>query len=386
MLGFAGIGAMAVPCQGEVRVKDIVEIEGVRANQLKGTGLVVGLDMTGSRSLATQQIAIDMLRKMDLTTKIARQSQSDNVFKSTSIAHVMVTAEIPPFARKGSRIDAVVSVLDDSTSLEGGTLILTPLEGADREVYAVAQGSISIGGFNVRTNATGAQKNHPTSGRLEGGVIVEREALGQIDQGGVVRLLLRRPDYATAKSITQVINRKYPQCARAIDGGTIEARIPVMFARDLPEFVNEIGQLKVTPDAPARVVINERTGTVTIGHQVRISAVSIAQNNLVIKPNIMTNSKGGDGGGVDPLPGAPPPLPGRPRDEIDDILEAIKPRELSRIPQTLVPLATEDSNQTYTVSELARVLNALGVSPRELIAIFQALEEQGALHAELIVM
>ena len=379
------LGTSVAPCHAEVRIKDITEVEGARSNQLKGLGLVVGLNGTGARTLATQQMAIDMLRKMDVTTKIARQSLLDNVFKSTSVAAVMVTTEIPPFARKGSRLDVVVSVIDDSISLEGGTLLLTPLEGADREVYAVAQGQVSIGGFNVRTTGAGIQKNHPTVGRVQRGAIVEREALGQIDQGGVVRFLLRNSDYSTAKSIVQVINQKYPASAKAIDEGTIQVRIPLTFARDLPSFVNEIGQLKVMPDAPARVVINERTGTVIVGHQVRISAVAFTHGNLFIKPNVAI-APPPDPEGLTPLPGAPPPRRDGSGDEIDEILEALKPRELSRAPQSVVPLTLSDVDQTYTVAELARVLNALGVSPRDLIAIFQALEESGLLHAELVFM
>ena len=385
MLGFICFGALVAPCCAEVRIKDITEVEGARANQLKGLGLVVGLNGTGARTLSTQQMAIDMLRKMDMTTTIARQSLKDNVFKSTSIAAVMVTTEIPPFARKGSRLDVVVSVIDDALSLEGGTLLLTPLEGADREVYAVAQGQVLIGGFRVRTAGAGGQQNHPTVGRVTRGAMVEREALGQIDQGGVVRFLLREADYSTAKTIVQAINQKYPESAKAVDGGTIQARIPLMFARDLSTFVNEIGMLKVTPDTPARVVINERTGTVVIGHKVRISAVAIAHGNLVIKPNVaITPSNGADG--LTPLPGDPSPKRSGTGDEIDDILEALKPRELPRAPQSVVPLNLGDVDQTFTVAELARVLNALGVTPRDLIAIFQALEQSGAMHAELLVM
>ncbi|MEK6257864.1 MAG: flagellar basal body P-ring protein FlgI [Planctomycetota bacterium] len=385
MLSLVCLGAFAAPCRAEVRIKDITSVEGARANQLKGLGLVVGLNGTGARTLSTQQMAIDMLRKMDVTTKIARQSLLDNVFKSTSIAAVMVTTEIPPFARKGSRLDVVVSVIDDAISLEGGTLLLTPLEGADREVYAVAQGQVTIGGFNVRTTATGAQKNHPTVARLQGGAIVEREALGQIDQGGIVRFLLREPDYSTAKTIVMAINQKYPASAKAVDEGTIQARIPLTFARDLPEFVNEIGQLRVMPDTPARVIINERTGTVIVGHQVRISSVAIAHGNLVIKPNV-TLTPAPDADGSTPLPGAPPPRRDASGDEIDDILSALKPRELPRGPQSVVPLTLNNVDQTFTVAELARILNALGVSPRDLIAIFQALKASGAMHAELVVI
>ncbi len=375
----------AASCRAEVRIKDITEVEGARSNQLYGAGLVVGLNGTGARTLSTQQMAIDMLRKMDVTSKLARQSLLDNVFKSTSISTVMVTTEIPPFARKGSRLDVVVSVIDDAISLEGGTLLLSPLKGVDGEVYAVAQGQLTIGGVRVRSTGTGGQQNHPTVARLQGGTIVEREALGKIDQGGMVRLLLREADYSTAKSIVEAINQKYPSTALAVDEGTIQIRVPLTWSRNLPDFVSEIGRLKVTPDTIARVVINERTGTVIVGHQVRISSVAIAHGNLVIKPNVtLPPSPGAEG--LSPFPGAPPAFGERSGDDVDDILEALKPRDLSRPPQPTSPVSIHNFDQTFTVAELARVLNALGVSPRDLIAIFQALKESGAMHAELVVM
>ena len=377
--------ALASTCRADVRIKDITQVEGARSNQIYGLGLVIGLNNTGARSLSTQQMAIDMLRKMDVTTKIARQSLLDNVFKSNNIAAVMVTTELPEFGRKGSRLDVVVSVLDDATSLEGGTLLLTPLKGADGEVHAVAQGQVSIGGFRVRNGGGGGQLNHPTVGKLQGGAIIEREALSEINQNGVVRLLLREPDYSTASIITKAINAKFATSAKTIDAGTIQVRVPAPHTRSVPEFVGEIGLLSVTPDAPARVVINERTGTVIVGHQVRVSAVAIAHGNLVIKPTsaVVPPSVLGDlplpPGPLMPLPGPPPLLPPPPAPN-DDSPEAPRLNGNGMSP-------TSDSNgSTYTVAELARILNALGASPRDLIAIFQALKQSGALHAELIVM
>lgn len=372
-------------CLAEVRIKDITMVEGARGNPLYGTGLVFGLNGTGAKSLSTQQMAIDLLRKLEMTTKLQRQTQFDNVFKSTSISQVMVTTEIAPFSRRGSRLDVVVSMVDDGTSLEGGTLLLCPLRGADGEVYAVAQGNISIGGFRVRSNTPGGQLNHPTNGRIPAGAIVEREALGEIDQGGVIRLLLRDADPTTASVITQAINVRFASCAIAIDPGTIQIQIPPRYQNAASEFANEIGQIKVMPDAVARVVINERTGTVIVGHKVRISSVAIAHGSLVIKPNVAP-APGGPGG-LTPLPGVPnsledalkPQEPGR--DKIDDILDALRPRSPQSPPQ---PAALVEVEQTFTVAELARVLNALGVSPRDLIAIFQALKESGAMHAELV--
>jgi len=382
----ASVCALAVPCRAEVRIKDITEIQGARPNQLYGLGLVVGLNGTGGRSLATQQQAIDMLRKLEVTTKLARQSLLDNVYKSTNVSMVIVTATLPPFARKGSQLDVVVNVFDDATSLEGGTLMLTPLRGADGDVYAVAQGQLSIGGFRVRQNTPGGQLNHPTVARAQNGAIVEKEALGQIDYGGVVRLLLRSPDTSTAKSIMLVINEHFPAVARSLDPGTIQIRVPLDRRGDISNFVSEIGQYKVLPDTVARVVINERTGTVIVGHQVRISSVAIAHGNLVIKPNVSLVPATPATTAADAPPAdQPPPPPNDDEDEVDSILKSLKPR---RLPDAAPadPLVLHNIEQTFTVADLARILNALGVSPRDLIAIFQALKESGAMHADLVVM
>ena len=373
--------ALSATCRAEVRIKDITDVDGARSNYLYGQGLVVGLAGTGARSLATQQLVIDMLRKMDLTTQLARQTLQDNVFKSTNIAHVMVTAELPPFARKGSTLDVTVSVLDDSLSLEGGTLILTPLIGVDRQVYAVAQGQLSIGGFRVRQNTPGGQLNHPTVARGLKAAIVEREELGQIDRGGCVRLNLRAPDHSTARSIMLAINKQYPATAKTIDGGTVQVRVPTQWRLDVSDFVGELGQLTVMPDTPARIVFNERTGTVIVGGQVKISPVAIAHGNLVIKPNTTL---------VPATP--PPPKPDEPpaappeesNDPVEDVLKSLRPRPLPTPDPIPTPLILHNVDQTYTVADLARVLNALGVSPRDLIAIFQTLKESGALHADLI--
>jgi flagellar P-ring protein precursor FlgI len=226
--------------------------------------------------------------------------------------------------------------------------------------------------------------NHPTNGRIPMGAIVEKEALGEIDQGGFMRLLLRDADSSTASMISQAINIKFPESAMTLDPGTIEVRIPARYQRAASEFASDIGQIKVMPDAVARVVINERTGTVVVGHKVRISSVAIAHGSLVIKPNIAPAPAAP--GGLTPLPGDPSGLPASPvpgsgsRDKIDDILEALRPKPL----QPQGPAALMEVEQTFTVAELARVLNSLGVSPRDLIAIFQALKESGAMHAELI--
>lgn len=374
--------AMSGPCLAEVRIKDITQVEGARGNQLYGLGLVAGLNGTGARSLGTQEMAIDMARKLELTMKLARQTILDNVYTSRSISMVMVTADLPAFARKGSTIDVLVNVFDDAQSLEGGTLLLTPLRGADGAVYAVAQGPLTIGGFRNRGNQVGGQLNHPTVARGPGSAIVEKEALGQIDHGGFVRLLLRDPDNSTARSIAIAINEHFPAVARTIDAGTVQICIPLERRLDVSDFVGELGQIKIMPDTMARVIINERTGTVVVGHQVRISSMAIAHGNLVIKPNvtIATTPPAADPT-APPKPGAPPD---ENEDPVDSLLKSLKqPRPL---PAADSPLTLYNVEQTFTVADLARVLNALGVSPRDLIAIFQALQKSGAMHADLIIM
>jgi flagellar P-ring protein precursor FlgI len=346
-----------------VRIKDITRVEGARGNQLYGLGLVVGFDGTGGKSLFTQQLAVDMLQKLDVSSKIVTESKTDNVFKSENIAAVMVTAIIPPFARRGSQIDVTVSTLDGA-SLQGGTLLLTPLKGVDGEVYAVAQGELSIGGFAFGGKAASAQKNHPTTGRIPGGATIEREALGEVVRQSRVRLLLHEPDYATVRAVAQAIAQRFPQCAAPLDAGTVQIDIPKSQCGDVASFLADIGLLEVTPDASARVVINERTGTVVAGEHVKIATVAIAHGNLSV-----TTSE-------EPLVSQPLPL---------------SEGQTTVVPRTKVDVEEKGGGlelleRSVTVADLARALNALGVTPRDLIAIFQALKQAGALHAELMVM
>ncbi len=356
--------SLAQAARAGVRIKDVTDLEGARNNQLTGFGLVVGLDGTGGKSLFTQQVAVDMLQKMWVSSTIVQQKQGDNIFKSNNISSVMVTAEIGPFARPGGRIDITVSVLDDATSLQGGTLLLTPLRGADGNVYAVAQGPLTVGGFAFGGKSASAQKNHPTVGRIPAGAIVEKEAPGEILCKGQLSLLLKEPDYATARSIAKSINDRFPSLAFALDAGTIRIIVPPDRLPTLVAFVTEIGLLEVTPDAPARVVINERTGTIVAGEQVKISSVAIAHGNLAIVTS--------------------------------EAPEVSQPNSFSRGRTVVVPRGqvgvTEQPGtlnvleKSVTVADLARALNALGVSPRDLIAIFQAMKQAGALYAELVVM
>ena len=354
-----------------VRVKDITDLEGARSNPLVGFGLVVGLEGTGSKSAFTQQVAVDMLSRFDVVGKFTAGTQGDAVFKSGNIAcAVMATANLGPFARRGSRIDVTVSAVDDSASLQGGTLIMTPLRGADRVDYAVADGAILLGGYSFsasgggQTTGASAQKNHPTVGRIPGGATVECEVRGQIVCNGQIRLLLHDPDYSTARSIATAINVNFPNSAITIDAGSVQVFVPKTQLADFVSFVSEIGVLEVTPDVPARVVINERTGTIVAGEQVKISPVALAHGNL----SIVTSD--------DPVVSQPTPY--------------------SRGKTVVVPRqsigVTEQAGQVHvlprsvTVAELARALNALGATPRDLIIIFQALKKAGALHAELVIM
>jgi flagellar P-ring protein precursor FlgI len=365
---FAAIGLLiaAGSASAQVRIKDITDVAGARDNQLFGFGLVVGLDQTGSRSTFTQQVAVDLLQRLGVTTQIFSQNPSDSIIRSTCVSAVMVVADIGPFSHKGSRIDVTVSAFDDSTSLKGGTLVLTPLRGADGQVYALAQGPMSIGGFSITgggQQTSGIQKNHLNVGRIPGGGIVEKEAPGELVINGKAGLLLKEPDFNTARLIAKVINDRYPGVAVATDPGAVTLCMPPDPCKAPTQFLAEIGLLEIRPDTPARIVINERTGTVVAGEHVTISTTAISHGNLYI------------GIGEPYFPpqqnqlGAPPvvtPPPGFPVTE-----------QRSRL--LVVPRAT-------TVADVARALNALGVTPRDLIAIFQALKQSGALHAELVLI
>jgi flagellar P-ring protein precursor FlgI len=362
---------LAAPVRAEARIKDITDLEGAQTNQLVGFGLVVGLDNTGGRSQFTQKVAVDMLRRFNLSSRIASSDRAENVYRAGTASAVMVTAELGPFARRGSRIDVTVSIVDDATSLQGGTLLLTPLKGADSVIYAVAQGSVSVGGFvfSVPSGSNqplaSAQKNHPSVGRIPAGAIVEQEARGNILCDGQIRLLLRQPDFVTAYNVALVINKRFPGTAFTLDAGSVQVVVPLAFLpANVVGFVGELGLLEVTTDVTARVVINERTGTIVAGEDVRVSTVAVAHANLAITS------------ALEPVVSQPAPFSGG---------------RTTVVPQPVVGVQEQTGTlrvieRTVTVAELARALNALGVLPRDLIAIFQALKQAGALHAELVVI
>jgi flagellar P-ring protein precursor FlgI len=353
--------ATASQSWAQVRIKDVTEVAGARSNQLIGFGLVVGLDGTGSRSTFTQQVAVDMLQRLGVTTQIFSPLPAEAVLRSTNISAVMVVAEIGPFVRKGGKIDVTVSAMDDARSLQVGTLLLTPLKGVDGQVYAVAQGGLSIGGFAVAGQAAGIQKNQLNVARIPNGAIVEKEAPGQFIKDGKAQLLLKEPDFNTARLIARVVNEKFVESAVAVDAGTVVLCPPADPRRTPVQFLAEVGLQEIRPDTVAKVIINERTGTVVAGENVTLSTAAVAHGNLYLTI------------GENPQVVQPNPFAGG--------ATAVVPRtqvqaQEDRARMVVVPKAT-------TVAEVARALNALGVTPRDLISIFQALKQVGALHADL---
>ncbi len=346
---------------GAVRIKDLADINGVRENQLVGYGLVVGLDGTGDgkKSLFTVQSMVSMLEKMGITI-------SPNEIAVSNVAAVMVTAKLPAFARTGNRIDALVSSIGDAKNLQGGTLLMTPLKAGNGQTYAVAQGPVNTGGFQAGGASGGVQKNFPTVGRVIGGALVEREIDLDLNSRRNLTLSIREPDFTTASRMTDAINALFfDRIADARDAGTVQVKVPMAYLGKIVELVAMIENLNVKPDMGAKVVINERTGTVVMGENVRIATIAIAHGNLSIV--------------VKESPQVSQPLP------------------FSEGGQTVVTPRTdiavqEDNNQVVlmpagaSIGQVVGALNALGVSPRDLIAIFQAIKAAGALQAELEVI
>jgi len=346
------------------RLKDIAAIEGVRANQLWGYGLVVGLNGTGDsqQALFTPQSVLNLLRSRGITLDVTpKQLQVKNA------AAVMVTAMLPPFARQGTRIDAQVSSLGDAKSLQGGTLLLTPLFGADGQVYAVGQGSLSLGGgFAARGPGASATKSHPTVAWLTTGAIVEREVPATLGAGGVVTVVLHRPDFTTAQRVREAIDDVLGRrTARVLDAGTIVVDLHGGGAAEAVDTAMRIERVVVEPDGPARVVLNERTGTVIMGSDVRIRPVAIAHGSLQVTVST-------DFGVSQPAP----------------LSEGVT----TVVPQTDIKVSEGEPKNVHllrpgvSLGELVGALNALGVTPQDLIAILQAIKAAGALEAELEIM
>jgi flagellar P-ring protein precursor FlgI len=359
LLTFFGSSATA----GNVRIKDITHVHGDRDNQLVGLGLVTGLNGTGGGSPVTRQFALNLEQRMGLRSDPASRARLDfdTARKTDNLSVVVVTANLPAFAKEGSEIDVTVAAYDDASSLQGGILIRTPLYGVDGEVYAVASGPVSIGGFSFSGKSGSVQQNHPTSGRIVSGGSIEKETCTPIGLDGHVRLVLKNPDYETARRMTEAINLIAVNSARVIDPATIESSIPLDYYGKPSDWIGRIGALTVDPDIPAKVVINERTGTVVIGENVRISRVLITHSNLTVitveTPEVSQPAPFSDGETV------------------------VVPR--TDITVTEDGIAVTEVKDNLTVGDLAFALNTLGVAPRDLSSIFQQLKESGALHAEL---
>jgi len=354
LAGFLAQPAAAQP----VRIKDIADMEGVRENQLVGYGLVVGLAGTGDKlrtAIFTRQTLIGMLERLGVNTR-----DNEARLETKNVAAVMVTTNLPPFARPGSRIDVAVSALGDATNLQGGTLLVTPLLGADGEVYAVSQGAVATGAVAARGAGASIQRGVPTSARIANGAIVEREIPYALTGRPTIRLALRNPDLTTARRIAAAINQAMgPGAATATDPRTVAL---AMNGRDPMAFLGQIEQLRVEPDQIARVIIEEASGTIVMGSNVRVSTVAIAQGNLTIR--------------------------------ITETPQVSQPNALAGGTTTTVPRTNIEVDEqadrkvgvlrsSVTLQELVRGLNSLGVGPRDLISILGAIKAAGALQAEM---
>jgi len=346
------------------RIKDIAELNGVRTNQLIGYGLVTGLASTGDdlkKVLFTRQALYNMLVRQGITVN----PKEFEKIKVKNVAAVMVNAVLPPFAKPGSTIDVQVSSIGDAQSLAGGNLLMTPLKGPDGKVYAVAQGPLTIGAFSFGGKSAKVQRNHPTVGRISGGAIIEKVAPGQFAKNGTLRYSLRTADFTTANNMSNRINEKFGAgTAFPIDSATIKIIIPEALLANKVQFVASIEGLRIDTDTNAKVVVNERTGTIVMGQDVRLSTVAVSHGNLslIIKESLEVSQ---------PNPLALGRTVAAPDTEIDVI---------------------EDDGQLMVVEEgvsigaVADALNAIGATPRDLIAIFQAIKVAGAMHGELIVL
>lgn len=340
-----------------VRIKDITDVEGARGNQLTGIGLVTGLNGTGDNS----QMAVQMMRNMMRNFGVTLDAKS---VRTRNIAVVALTATLPPYVRPGQNIDVNVNTMGNASSLQGGMLIQSPLRGADGRVYAVAQGPVIVGGGSAQGAAASRTQNIPTAARIPGGAIVERDVPSDYSMGGQVALLLRDPDHTTAQRIADAINRTYGVVAYAVDAGRVEVNLPGQYVQAPNAFLANMGSIEIEPDTTAKVAINERTGTVVMGGNVKISAVGVAHGNLVV--------------------------------EVGESPTVVQPESMSGGSTVVVPrtdITTEEEGAsmiampaTTTVRDLVRVINSLGAKPRDIIEILQAIDKAGALHGELVIM
>ena len=370
------------------RLKDIATFKGIRSNQLLGYGLVVGLNGTGDGRTTefTVRTIVNMLERMGIHIPSDRVTQ----IRLKNVAGVIVTASLPPFPRSGNKIDVHVSSLGDATSLGGGTLLLTPLKGPDQQVYALAQGPVVTGGFAVSgASGSGVQKNHPTVGIISKGALIEKEIPFSLEGKKELDLSLFNPDFTTAEKVKETINRfmggPYSKC---VDSGTIKIGIPGPNQNNVAEWIASLERLEVVPDSVAKVVLNEKTGTVVLGENVRISTVAVAHGNLSIQIKEKLNVS-------QPLPFAPappagtPPITVAPREGTGAI---VSPGGATVVtPESSVTVKEEGGSILIVPSganlgDVVRALNAIGATPRDLISILQNIKAAGALQADLEIL
>jgi flagellar P-ring protein precursor FlgI len=363
LAALVALAYLAVPTAAGAtsRIKDLVNVEGVRENQLIGYGLVVGLNGTGdtlNNIPFTKQSLQAMLERLGVNVR-------NQTMRTGNVAAVMVTANLPAFGTQGTRIDVTVSAMGDAKSLQGGTLLVTPLLGADGNVYAVGQGSIAIGGFQAQGEAAKIVRGVPTVGRIANGALIEREIDFQLNRLSEVRLALRNPDFTTAKRIAVAINDFIgAPTAEPLDPATIGLHVPNAYRGNVVSLLTDVEQLQVEPDQPAKIVIDERSGIIVMGSDVRVSTVAVAQGNLTVT--------------------------------ITESPQVSQPAPFSRGRTTTVPRTRigvqEDGRKLAVVrdgvslQQLVDGLNALGIGPRDLIAILQAIKAAGAIQADIEVM
>lgn len=364
MLIMGGFCFAATRAGAATRIKDIAHIDGVRANQIYGYGLVIGLNGTGDQqgSVYTVQSIGNMLRNFGINIT---PDQVATKIATRNIAAVMVTADLPPFIKSGSRMDIVVSSIGNATSLAGGVLLQTPLQGADGNVYAVAQGQISTGlsAGNRMTTAQGPL----TVARVPNGALIEKEVPSTIVRNGAITVILHQPDFSTAENVIKIINQDMNSTvAQALDAGTVKVTIPQEYAQDTVKLIARLETLPITPDSIAKVVINERTGTVVAGKEVRISAVAVTHGNISVQiQNQLSTTES--------------TVQARRYPPKGELVSNSVSSTVSGEGTTKMVVLDEGVN----IYDLVKALNSLGVSPKDLIAIMQAIKEAGALHAEL---
>ena len=358
---------LLLPCVsaagGSTCIRDLVMIAGARDNQLVGYGLVVGLAGDGDRDpVYTQQTLANTLQRYGVNILASALS----TISAKNVAVVLVTADIPAFVKPGARLDVQVASMGDAKSLHGGVLLQTPLLGADNSVYAVAQGPLGVGGFSAGPGGGGGAnvtKNHPTVGTIINGALVEREIPAHIVRDKSIELLLREPSFISAARVAEAINQTFTNCAQAVDSASVLVRLPEGGEEQPVDFVARLQAIEVTPDTPARIIINERTGTIVATSPIRISNCAVSQGNLTItvastldvsQPNPMSSGT-----------------------------TATKRRTDTKVSEGKANVVTLP--ELPTVEKVASALNALGVTPRDLMAIFVAMKQAGALQAELII-